>query len=159
MSLLIQAFIRRERLKRNAFYFRYGSHVSLLLRGDVRLRGMVDRVGDDVGTTVITVQELFNGWIVRINSASPTDDFVGLYEQLWRSVTHLQNSHILKFDRGADYCFWQLLQQNPELRKARLQRDIRIAAIALSLDATVVTRNQTDFVLVPGLTIVDWTEQ
>jgi tRNA(fMet)-specific endonuclease VapC len=63
----------------------------------------------------------------------------------------------LGFDDVADPRFRQLLQKNPSLRKARLQKDMRIAAIALSLDATVVTRNRRDFEQVPGLKIEDWT--
>jgi tRNA(fMet)-specific endonuclease VapC len=132
-------------------------HVSLLLRGNDRLQQLVDQAGNDVGTTVITVQELFNGWVVRINSAPSTDDFVRLYEQLWNAVKYLQKSHVLTFDMSADTRFRQLLQQHPELRKSRLQRDMRIAAIAMSVGATVVTRNQKDFGQVPGLSIVDWT--
>jgi tRNA(fMet)-specific endonuclease VapC len=132
-------------------------HVSLLLRGDMGLQRRVDAESRDVGTTVITVQEQFNGWIVKINGAPQTADFVDLYEQLWRSVAYFQQASVLKFDVAANACFKQLLQQHPELRKSRLQRDMRIAAIALSLDATVVTRNRKDFGLVPGLSIVDWT--
>jgi tRNA(fMet)-specific endonuclease VapC len=63
----------------------------------------------------------------------------------------------LNFDQEADRCFRSLLQQNPALRKARLQKDMRIAAIALTQNATVVTLNQRDFGQVPGLQIVDWT--
>jgi tRNA(fMet)-specific endonuclease VapC len=35
--------------------------------------------------------------------------------------------------------------------------DLKIAAIALAHNATVLTRNVKDFKLVPGLRIEDWT--
>jgi tRNA(fMet)-specific endonuclease VapC len=130
-------------------------HVSLILRGDERLRDKVDQ-HPDACTTVITIQEIFNGWITRINQAKPGDDFVELYTCLTRSIEYLKQTEILNFGQDADRCFRSLLQQNPALRKARLQRDMRIAAIALSQNATIVTRNERDFGQVPGLQIVDW---
>jgi tRNA(fMet)-specific endonuclease VapC len=131
-------------------------HVSLVLRGDVRLRSRVEQESG-VCISVITFQEIFNGWIMRINQAKPTDDFVELYSRLCCSIEYLKQTEILNFDHGADRMFRSLLQQHPHLRKARLQRDMRIAAIALSQQATVVTRNHRDFGLVPRLQIVDWT--
>lgn len=130
-------------------------YISLILRGDTQLR---ERVNQElkVYITVITFQEIFNGWITRINQAKPNDDFVALYTRLHQVIDYLRQTEILNFDQEADRCFRSLLQHNPALRKARLQKDLRIAAIALSQNATVVTRNQKDFGQVPGLQTVDW---
>ena len=45
-------------------------HVSLLLAGHPKISRRVTKVGADVSITVVTVQELFNGWIVRINNSN-----------------------------------------------------------------------------------------
>ena len=63
---------------------------------------------------------------------------------------------VLNYDNSASQIYRQLIQDDRELGKRRLEKDIRIASIALSLDATIVTRNYRDFSLVPGLKIVDW---
>ena len=131
-------------------------HGSLILRGDIRLQARIEQESG-ICIAVITFQEIFNGWLTRINQAKPNDDFVELYSRLCDSIEYLKQTEILNFDRGADRVFRSLLQQYPSLRKARLQRDIRIAAIALCQDATVVTRNYRDFGQVPGLLIADWT--
>jgi tRNA(fMet)-specific endonuclease VapC len=50
-------------------------------------------------------------------------------------------------------------EQFQELTRQKVQvgtQDLRIASIALSIDATVVTRNRRDFERVPGLKIEDW---
>jgi tRNA(fMet)-specific endonuclease VapC len=130
-------------------------HVSLILRGDLRLQALVAQESE-VFTTVVTFQEVFNGWMALINQAKPGADFVELYSRLYRSIDYFKQVEILNFDQAADLAFRSLLQQNPVLRKVRLERDLRIAAIALSQGALVVTRNDRDFGLVPGLQVINW---
>jgi tRNA(fMet)-specific endonuclease VapC len=130
-------------------------HVALILRGDDRLQKRTEQESS-LFITVVTFQEVFNGWTTRINQAKPDENFVALYARLWDAIAYFQKTEILNFDAKADATFRSLLQNNPPLRKARLQRDMRIAAIALIQDMTLVTRNYRDFSQVPGLMITDW---
>ncbi|OUL33843.1 nuclease [Nostoc sp. T09] len=130
-------------------------HVSLILCNHPQV--IANTSLHQIAVTIITVQELFNGWIGKINEPSSVQNLPALYSKLSTTVKYLQTVEILDFTPEADNCLKQLLKENPPLRKNRLQKDMRIAAIALSLNATVVTRNQRDFGLVPRLAIADWT--
>jgi tRNA(fMet)-specific endonuclease VapC len=130
--------------------------VSLILYGHPQL--ITNTKKHQVAITIITVQELFNGWMSRINDPSQLHHLSSLYSKLWTTVKYLQTMEVLNFTLEADNCLKQLLKDNPHLRKNRLQKDMRIAAIALSIGAIVVTRNQQDFNQVPGLKIEDWTQ-
>jgi tRNA(fMet)-specific endonuclease VapC len=132
-------------------------HVSLLLEGNESIRRRKQQSLGEVATSIITVQEVFNGWVSRINARESLQNPVPLYSRLWRTTEYFKDATIANYDDDAHVVYQRLLKENPALRKNRLQRDMRIAAIALSLSATVVTRNQRDFGLVPGLSLVDWT--
>jgi tRNA(fMet)-specific endonuclease VapC len=132
-------------------------HISLWLRGNSLVRAKAIRSAQEVTITIISVQEIFNGWVGRLNNLPTQDNLIVEYENLWQAVDFIRSFPTLKFDAEADMRYVQLLQANPLLRKKRLRQDIRIAAIALSCDAIVITRNRRDFEQVPGLRVEDWT--
>jgi tRNA(fMet)-specific endonuclease VapC len=134
-------------------------HVSLLLKRNPQVSLWAVELGVDVAITVITVQELFNGWIVRINDAKDTEDLVRLYEKLSHTISLCKQVKVAEFDQAAGDCYQRILIETPSLEKKRLRKDMRIAAIALSLQATVVTRNYQDFSQVSGLRLEDWTQE
>lgn len=130
-------------------------HVSLILQNSPQV--IANAAKHEISVTIVTVQELFNGWVGRINDPSLVDNLPRLYSKLSTTVQYLKTIEVLDFTPEADTCLKKLLKDHPPLRKNRLQKDTRIAAIALSVGATVITRNQRDFCQVPGLSIEDWT--
>jgi tRNA(fMet)-specific endonuclease VapC len=131
-------------------------HASLWLRGNPLVKARVAEYQDDIFLTIVTVQELFNGWVSRLNTTTDATVMLNRYANFWQTVEFVRLFPVLNFDTKADEFYVQILLQNPALRKKRLRQDLRIAAIALSHDATVVTCNHRDFAQVPGLKIVDW---
>ena len=64
-----------------------------------------------------------------------------------------QTRPVLDYDARASIAFRELVSQ-----KVRIgTMDFKIAAIALSHDALLITRNVRDFDKVPGLRVEDWT--
>ncbi|MEO1561227.1 MAG: type II toxin-antitoxin system VapC family toxin, partial [Cyanobacteria bacterium J06632_19] len=122
------------------------------------VKSKVAQVYPNLAITIITVQEIFNGWVVKINDRAESRNLVNLYTKLWITQEYFKGVTILNFDTAAYNCYESLLKENKQLNKKRLQKDLRIAAIALSKNAVMVTRNQKDFSQVPGLALEDWTQ-
>lgn len=107
---------------------------------------------DKLATTLITFEEQIRGRLNVIRKAKSDNEIVRAYENLYETLLFFENVRIINFDIKS-----QLIFKNLRERKIRIgTQDLRIAAITLAHDATIVTRNRRDFIAVPSLKIEDW---
>ena len=134
-------------------YILDSDHLSLYQRGHVSLGQRLIMVpSDQIAITVISVEELIRGRLAQIRKATKPQERVDAYYWFMRTVEFLRDFIVLGYDAQAEACFQSLLAQ-----KIRIgTQDLKIAAIALSQEATLLTRNQQDFERVTGLTIDNW---
>jgi tRNA(fMet)-specific endonuclease VapC len=127
--------------------------VSLYWQGQAQVVARVDACPrDDLAITVITVEEQLTGWYTLIRQVRRPPDVARAYRRLAECVRFLARWHILPYTEPA-------MDQARQLQSLRLnigRNDLRIAAIALDNDGTLVTRNLRDFQRVPGLRIENW---
>lgn len=69
--------------------------ISLILYNHPQL--IANATKHQVAVTIVTVQELFNGWVGRINDPSLVHNLTGLYSKLWTTVKYLQTIEVLEF--------------------------------------------------------------
>jgi tRNA(fMet)-specific endonuclease VapC len=130
---------------------------SLFLAGNQKLIDRVTQEVPNVVTTIITVQELFNGWAGRVNDPAEANNLVRIYGKLWQTTEFLKTIEILTFSELANTYHQSIVTEHKSLAKKKLEKDMRIAAIALSVGGTIITCNHKDFSQVPGIKIEDWT--
>ena len=128
-------------------------HISLLPRGHPVVISKVAAVNpSQISVTVITIVEQMYGRLDVIKRAKSKQELVTAYTLFKETFNRLCQANILGFNEAAFDIYNELLKQ-----KIRIgTQDLRIAAITLSLNGTVVTRNFKDFKKVPDLKIVDW---
>lgn len=107
---------------------------------------------DLIFVTIISFQEQFQGWMAFIKKARKSNKIVTAYLKLESLIQLFGVSQILSFDLKANEIAEDLRRQR--IRLGTL--DLRIASIALSHNAVLVTRNLSDFKKVPNLMIQDW---
>jgi tRNA(fMet)-specific endonuclease VapC len=100
-------------------------HVSLVLRGHPKVVAHLGKASVQTSTTIITVQEIFNGWMGELNQPNAqSTTILDRYHQLYLAMALLKRLPILEFDAPAFNIYENLLLQNLNLRKKRLQKDM-----------------------------------
>jgi tRNA(fMet)-specific endonuclease VapC len=119
-----------------------------------RLANRLDAAGaGGVYVTIVSLEEQMRGWLAYIARAKRIADQILAYERLQAFLDDYQLRPILPFDDRAAAVYQQLRKQ-----KCRIgTMDLKIAAIVLAHDATLLSRNLTDFRRVAGLSVEDWT--
>jgi len=114
---------------------------------------MDDYVDGDIGVSVVTVHEQANGCHARLNRAKTAADLVRGYDLFDKLIRSLLRFPVVRFDEAAA----AMLGVLDAIKTGVKPMDLRIAAIALANNLTLVTRNTSDFARVPNLKIEDWT--
>jgi tRNA(fMet)-specific endonuclease VapC len=107
---------------------------------------------DAVAVSAVTAEEALRGRLARLNRARDGHTRIHSYAQLVATVMVLNRFPLLPFDQASEDQFQLLLA----LRTRVGSQDLKIAAVALSNNLILITRNRGDFGRIPGLVIDDW---
>ena len=127
-----------------------------LLREGQRLvseRALAQPVGSVV-TSVITVDEQISSWYTVLRRAKTPERVSQTDDRLARTVVFVSQFPILGFSLEAISEYDRLLRSKLDVRA----NDLRIAAIVLTSNDILVTRNVADFSRVPGLRVENWAD-
>ncbi len=131
-------------------------HISLIARGGAEGQRILHRLSilppTEVAVSIISYEEQMRGWLAEIAAARALDRQEAKYHELGRMLKYYCATPVLPFEGSAITAF-----QNLWLQRLRVgTMDLKIAAIALANDATLLTRNLADFNKVPDLRVEDW---
>ncbi|MCC5622409.1 type II toxin-antitoxin system VapC family toxin [Nostoc sp. CHAB 5715] len=129
-------------------------HLSLIQRGNPSIRKRLNTFNlQDIAITIVTATEQIRGRMNTINRADSSGELVLAYARLQDTLDDLNSISVVEFSEDAGNIYAELVRQ-----KIRVgTQDLRIAAITLSRNGILVTRNRKDFEKVPNLLLEDWT--
>ena len=107
-----------------------------------------------VVTTVVTFGESMGGWLPLCRRAATGAARAAAYESLFKALAFYLKIEVLPFTKAAGIVFDQLRARDKRIGT----NDLAIAAIALSFNGILVTRNFVDFSRIPDLPLEDWTK-
>lgn len=129
------------------------STITLLQRRNTRVVANVKaQPAGTIGIPTVSVDEVAGGYIAALRRAKTNAREAFIAARFAEAIELLGRFPIVPTTEPA-------LDRSDGLLKLKLNvggRDLKIAAVALELAATVVTNNARDFARVPNLSWVDW---
>lgn len=130
-------------------------HLTLVERGGSAAFSLQMRLNQvpvsEIGTTIVNYEEQMRGWLSYAARAKTPVQLQEAYALLEEHIATFQDLAILSFDAKAADQYSALLQ----LRIRIGVQDLRVAAVCLANDATLLSRNLKHFQQVPGLNVED----
>jgi tRNA(fMet)-specific endonuclease VapC len=117
--------------------------------------GLIGRLtaSDEIqAVPIVCVEEQCKGWLAKIHRTREVRRQIAAYLHLQRLFQFFRSWQIAPFDAPA-------VDQFEELRRQKIRigsQDLKIASIALAMDALLLSANLRDFRQVPGLRVEDW---
>lgn len=130
-------------------------HLSELERNSApgqRLTARLEASPSENVITIVTVEEQMRGWLAEISRHRDPLRQITAYAKLQRQVEAFAQWIVLPWDADSARLFLELRRQGVRIGSM----DLKIACIALAHDATLLTRNASDFTQVPGLQFENW---
>ena len=128
-------------------------HLSLLQRGHpIVAARILATPPDELAVSVITFEEQLGAWYTLIRQARDPEKMTRAYEGLFQVLDDAKRLRILPFSRSAIDRYLELRRSYRRVGKM----DLAIAAVTLTANAILVTRNRSDFEQIAGLAIQDW---
>jgi tRNA(fMet)-specific endonuclease VapC len=106
----------------------------------------------EIGTTIVSVEEQWRGWLAVIARVRDVARQVAPYRELMGLLDSLQKWTILPFDEAAAAEYARLRADGIRIGTM----DLKIASIALVHKALLLSANLSDFRKVPGLRVENW---
>jgi tRNA(fMet)-specific endonuclease VapC len=131
-------------------------HLSLIQRNGKEGKQILAKLATiediEVAVTVITYEEQIRGRLTVLSRAKTLDEQVFAYQGLQQLGIDYRSIVIIPFNRIAALEHQRLRKAYPRLGNM----DLKIAAISLTKNATLLTRNISDFEKIVGLSIENW---
>lgn len=131
-------------------------HLSLIQRNGIEGKRILSRLTEveeiEVAVSVITYEEQVRGRLNLLSQAKNIDEQVLAYQGLQQLAKNYISINILPFNSTAALEYQRLRKAYPRLGSM----DLKIAAIALTQNAILLTCNKSDFGQILELRIENW---